>query len=44
MQAISIRHDTKAWKAQVWISFFVAARSAPPAWPGCPGATSTAPS
>ncbi|HEY4958551.1 MAG TPA: YiaA/YiaB family inner membrane protein [Caldimonas sp.] len=24
MQAILIRHDTKAWKAQVWISFFVA--------------------
>ncbi len=25
MQATSIRHDTKAWKAQVWISFFTAA-------------------
>ena len=25
MQATLIRHDTKAWKAQVWISFFVAA-------------------
>lgn len=25
MQATLIRHDTKAWKAQVWISFFAAA-------------------
>ena len=25
MQTTSIRHDTKAWKAQVWISFFTAA-------------------
>jgi hypothetical protein len=25
MQATPIRHDTKAWKAQVWISFFTAA-------------------
>jgi hypothetical protein len=25
MQATLIRHDTKAWKAQVWISFFTAA-------------------
>jgi hypothetical protein len=25
MQAILIRHDTRAWKAQVWISFVVAA-------------------
>lgn len=25
MQANSIRHDTAAWKAQVWISFFTAA-------------------
>ena len=25
MQVASIRHDTKAWKAQVWISFFTAA-------------------
>ena len=24
-QAAPIRHDTKAWKAQVWISFFAAA-------------------
>ena len=25
MQVAPIRHDTKAWKAQVWISFFAAA-------------------
>ena len=25
MQATSIHHDTRAWKAQVWISFFTAA-------------------
>ena len=25
MNTVSIRHDTKAWKAQVWISFFAAA-------------------
>ena len=25
MQTTSIRHDTRAWKAQVWISFFTAA-------------------
>ena len=25
MQVALIRHDTKAWKAQVWISFFAAA-------------------
>ena len=25
MQVAAIRHDTKAWKAQVWISFFAAA-------------------
>ncbi|MEO6363486.1 MAG: YiaA/YiaB family inner membrane protein [Caldimonas sp.] len=25
MQATSIRHDTRAWTAQVWISFFTAA-------------------
>ncbi len=25
MQATPIRHDTKAWKVQVWISFFAAA-------------------
>ena len=25
MQVAAVRHDTKAWKAQVWISFFVAA-------------------
>jgi hypothetical protein len=25
MQTITIRHDTKAWKAQVWISFLAAA-------------------
>ena len=25
MQTISIRHDTRAWKAQVWVSFFAAA-------------------
>ena len=25
MQATPIRHDTRAWKAQVWISFFTAA-------------------
>jgi hypothetical protein len=25
MQAAAVRHDTRAWKAQVWISFFVAA-------------------
>ena len=25
MQIAPIRHDTKAWKAQVWISFFAAA-------------------
>jgi hypothetical protein len=24
MQTTTIRHDTKAWKAQVWISFFAA--------------------
>ena len=24
MNTITIRHDTKAWKAQVWISFFAA--------------------
>ena len=25
MQTTSIRHDTKAWKVQVWVSFFAAA-------------------
>ena len=25
MQTTSIRHDTKAWKMQVWVSFFAAA-------------------
>jgi len=25
MQAIAMRQDTRAWKAQVWISFLVAA-------------------
>jgi hypothetical protein len=25
MQVAAVRHDTKAWRAQVWISFFVAA-------------------
>ena len=25
MQTISIRHDTKAWKTQVWAAFFAAA-------------------
>ena len=25
MQVAAVRHDTKAWKAQVWISFLVAA-------------------
>ena len=25
MQTTSIRHDTRAWKTQVWISFFAAA-------------------
>ena len=44
MQPIAIRHDTKAWKAQVWISFLAARCFAPSASPGCPGASSTAPS
>ena len=25
MQTITIRHDTRAWRMQVWISFFIAA-------------------
>jgi hypothetical protein len=43
-QAPLIRRDTGAWRLQVWVSFGLSVRCAPPAWPGCRGKTWTAPS
>ena len=42
MQTTPIRHDTRAWKLQVWVSFLMAASLCAIGLAWLPGATSTA--